>query len=510
MSTTPIEGHAKQVAAGESSVTEETAALNFPPARATGPTHELAYMVGPSAWSVSPVDQESDAAKVPEAPQGIPAWGDESSKSYIIPAVDIVGFQLALNLFNRNFDSEADIYKTDGSSIQHNLQSGWVIDKDPFATNQFLHPYQGSIYHGFARSAGLNYWEALGYDFVGSAIWEVAGETGAPSMNDQITTSFGGSFLGEALYRMSNFLLEPSGGRPGFFRGLGAAVTSPSASFNRLAFGDRFDGVFPSHDPATYSRIGIGVRRNDKLDNVGPDDNSQSDELVGDVVMDYGLPGKPNYEYTRPFDYFHFEATVASSQQTLPEDVQVRGLLVGSKYELGHDYRGVWGLYGAYDYISPEVFSVSSTSINLGTTGQWWLSKSVALQGTGLAGLGWTAAGTVGDASTGNDYHYGASPQVLGALRVIFGSVAVLDMTGRAYYLGSLQSGGNEDSETILRGKIALTARVYGHHALGLQYVASSRDARYTAGNDTYQSIGAVSIFYTYIGDTDFGAVEWR
>jgi hypothetical protein len=44
-----------------------------------------------------------------------------------------------------------------------------VADNDPFKVNQFLHPYQGSIYHGFARSAGLNYWESLGYTFAGAA-----------------------------------------------------------------------------------------------------------------------------------------------------------------------------------------------------------------------------------------------------------------------------------------------------------------------------------------------------
>ena len=36
--------------------------------------------------------------------------------------------------------------------------------------NQLGHPYQGSMYHGFARSAGFNYWESAGYTFAGSAI----------------------------------------------------------------------------------------------------------------------------------------------------------------------------------------------------------------------------------------------------------------------------------------------------------------------------------------------------
>jgi hypothetical protein len=170
----------------------------------------------------------------------------------------------------------------------------------------------------------------------------------------------------------------------------------------------------------------------------------------------------------------------------------------------------VWGLYGGYDYISPEVFSVSSTSVSLGTTGQWWWSESMALQGTLTAGVGWTAAGAIADAAVDREYHYGVSPESLAALRVIFGHTAVLDMTGHGYYIGSLSAAGHENSETILRGKIALTVRVFGNHGIGIQYVESSRDARFTDLQDTNQSIAATSLFYTYIGDTKFGAVDWR
>jgi hypothetical protein len=268
--------------------------------------------------------------------------------------------------------------------------------------------------------------------------------------------------------------------------------------------------VYPSHDPAVYTRAGVGWRHNQTATGDVSRTAVPSDEAVLDFVMDYGLPGKPTYEYTRPFDYFHFEATAVSSTNGLPEDVIIRGLLWGSSYTGGESYRGVWGLYGGYDYISPEVFSVSSTSLSLGTTGQWWWSESMALQGTALGGVGWTAAGSIADAAEDREYHYGVSPQGLLALRVIFGHAVVLDMTGRGYYLGSLAAGGREDSETILRGKIALTVRVFGNHGIGIQYVESSRDARFADLPDTEQSIAAVSLFYTYIGDTKFGAVEWR
>jgi hypothetical protein len=449
-----------------------------------------------SAWALEPQGQG-------------PVWGEGEGKSYLVPAADIVGFLFLLNMFNRHFNAE-DVYGSDWSTIDHNLHSGWIIDNDPFATNQFLHPYQGSIYHGFARSAGLNYWEALGYDFGASALWEVAGETGPPSLNDQITTSFAGSFLGEALFRMGSHVLEVGGENPGFFRRMGAVLISPSMGFNRIAYGERFDGVFPSRDPPIYTRVGVGVRRNEKQTEVGAPRPEVQDEFVADFVMDYGMPGKATYEYKRPFDYFHFEASAVSTTNSLPEDVVIRGLLVGSDYALGHSYRGIWGLYGGYDYISPEVFSVSSTSVSLGTTGQWWLSDSLAIQGTMLGGVGWTAAGTVSDAATDRSYHYGASPQGLVALRFLVSDIAVLDMTGRGYYIGGLTSGAREDSETILRAKVALTMRVYGRHAIGIQYVASTRDARFTDLPDTNQSIGAASIFYTYISDKKFGAVDWR
>ena len=80
-------------------------------------------------------------------------------------------------------------------------KSGWY-DSDPFGVNQFGHPYQGAMYHGFARSAGFDYWHSLGYAFAGSIVWEIAGERTRPSRNDQVASGVGGTFLGEALFRM--------------------------------------------------------------------------------------------------------------------------------------------------------------------------------------------------------------------------------------------------------------------------------------------------------------------
>ncbi len=446
--------------------------------------------------------------RAPGAVAPASTWGEGPARSFLVPAGDILGFQILLNQVDRQLEDGND-YDSDYDSIRLNLQTGWAIDRDPFAVNQVLHPYQGAMYHGFARSAGLNYWESLGYDFVGSAIWEVAGETVPPSLNDQITTTFGGSFLGEALFRMANAVLGSSDGRPGFGHELGAAVISPSTGFNRFAFGDRFDGVYPSNDAPIFWRAGLGLRHNERVTDLGVLAKLQDDQVVADLVVDYGLPGKPGYEYERPFDYFHFELTATSSETALPENVMVAGLLLGSDYHAG-PLRGIWGLYGTYDYITPDVFSVSSTALQFGTTSQLKFSDTVAVQGTGMAGVGWAAAGTIADAETDRSYHYGVCPQSQVGLRLIGGSRAMLDVTGRAFYLDGTGSNDRNGHELILRARVAMVLRVYGHHGLTLQYIASSREANYDDPvlSDTLQEVGSVSILYTFLGDSQFGIVD--
>ena len=73
---------------------------------------------------------------------------------------------------------------------------------------------------------------------VGSFLWETGGETTHPSINDQIASGIGGSFFGEALFRMAGLVLEGDGDKPGLLRELGATVISPPTGINRFAFGE--------------------------------------------------------------------------------------------------------------------------------------------------------------------------------------------------------------------------------------------------------------------------------
>ncbi|MEO7055488.1 MAG: DUF3943 domain-containing protein [Caldimonas sp.] len=450
------------------------------------------------------------AALAQVAPPSSPASAAAviSERSDSIPAFEIVGFDFLLNRFERSFGSDRNDYRVGLRTVRTNLGSGWGTDRDPFRTNQLGHPYQGSMYHGFARSTGHGYWESAGYAFAGSAFWEIAGERTRPSRNDQVASGIGGTFFGEALFRMSNLLLEHGGGLPRFWREVAAAAISPSSGFNRLAYGERFGGVFSSHDAAYFSRLHFGYAR-DLHTQLGSSttDVKKSEGLV-DFAIDYGLPGSKGYNYTRPFDYFNFQAAASTANGF--ESVTTRGLLVGAPYEIGESYRGVWGLYGSYDYLAPQTFRVSTTAVSLGSTAQWWLSDSLSLQGTAMAGLGYAAVGTTRGAVGERDYNYGVAPQALLSLRLTHGDKTSFDVTAREYFVSSVASGTSGGHDNIVRADASLTVRLSKQQAVSLRYLANRRDSSFDGSGSSRQSRSTVGIFYTLLGQDRFGTVDWR
>jgi uncharacterized protein DUF3943 len=461
----------------------------------------------PPATAAGAASAPTTAASAPSTGLGEPRKMPSQPIDYALPALEIIGFDFLLNRFNYHFGSPKEDYAVTIDSIRRNLRSSWDTDRDPFNINQLAHPYQGSIYHGFARSAGFGYWESAAYTFAGSAFWEIFGETTHPSRNDQIASGIGGTFLGEALFRMSNLVLEHGGGLPRVWRELAAAAIAPSASFNRLVFNDRYGAVFSSNGAAYYSRLGFGYARSVHDDTTGPD-RIPGNEAQIDFSIDYGLPGAKDYDYRRPFDQFAFQATASSANGF--ENVLTRGLLVGKAYEAGPSYRGVWGIYGSYDYIAPQTFRVSTTALSLGTTGHWWLARDWSLEGSGLAGVGYTAVGSAHGSTSDRDYNYGVTPQALLALRLTHGDRFALDVTGREYFVSKVASGTSGGHDNIARLDAALTWRLHRQHAVSVRYVGNRRDASFPGGPDLKQVRNTVAIFYTLLGQDRFGGVDWR
>ena len=452
-------------------------------------------------------DQGSAPRETGPASGKVLNWETGAATSYLIPTLEEVGFLILLNAYDRTVlenkreDNGKRTYDTNFSTVwDHLRKEDWAYDTDPFNVNQIGHPYQGATMYGIARSTGLGFWKSLAYSNAGSFMWEMAGENSRPSVNDIITTGNAGSLLGEALFRMSELVLKEDGPKPDAWHEIGAAVLSPPTAFNRWAYGERFKTKFPSYDPATFWRVRLGASL-----------SGNSDETATlDFQMSYGLPGKTGYSYQRPFDYFDFQMGGLSRASNPVSYVLLRGLLYGRDYQAGENYRGIWGLYGGYDYLSPTVFRVSTTALSLGTTGQYWMAHGVALQGTLLGGVGFGAAGKTPADINRRDYHYGVTPQMLLALRLVLGNQAALEWVTRGYYVSGTGSDNAEGSEQIIRMTAGFTVRVYRRHGVGLQFVESIRNAQYGNHPGIHQSDGTVSLVYTFLGDSHFGAVEWR
>ena len=350
--------------------------------------------------SVAGVSRAQDAPAAAQEPEPEPERGVH------LTALEIVTFDVLLSNFNRATSGSRD-YDVSIHSIEHNLRGPWVVDHDPFRINQLGHPYQGSLYHGAGRSLGLDYWQSAALTFAGSLFWEIAGEDTPPSKNDQVASGIAGSFLGEPLFRMAH-LVGDRGSVPAAWRPWLVSAISPPVGLNHQLFGERYGAVFDDHDPAYYSRLRLGGNHVTN-DNFASSHGVHTHAAQVGYAMDYGLPGKPGYSYRRPFDYFNFEAGLSSSNGV--ENLSSNGLLLGDRFAWGDSVRGIAGLYGGYEFLAPQVFRVSITSVSLGTTLQWWASRDVAIQGGLSGGVGYTAvSSTLRDAAS-TEYHYGMAPR---------------------------------------------------------------------------------------------------
>jgi hypothetical protein len=440
-------------------------------------------------------------------------------KKYLVPALELPAYLVLQSAVARILypdlmeDGKRAYFSTWETTREHFEEWNWKYDKDPFDVNQFRHPYMGATMYGLWRTAGHGFWTSLLYSNVGSFIWEMAGETGPPSTNDIITTSQAGSLLGEALFRIANVVLP---NRPGdasrLKHGLLADLISPPRGVNRRLLGNGFQTNLSDISPAYTWQIGLGSSIQ-AVSRTGADgaSNLQRDAAL-EYSVTYGLPGKPGYSYHHPLSYFDFQISALFDRNNPLQNVMLRGLLIGNKL----DARGIWGIYGSYDYISPYLFRVSSTALSLGQTRQDWIGTKVAVETSLLAGVGWGAAGTTAGIPTPSsdeairDYHYGVTPQGLAAVKFIAGDRLMLDGAARGYYVSGTGSDNERGTERIFRGNAGITLRVFHNHALGARFVASSRRAEYETIPDFKLSDQTITVAYTFLGRNRFGAIDWK
>jgi hypothetical protein len=325
-----------------------------------------------------------------------------------------------------------DYAKIGTETISDNFHKGWIIDTDGYWTNHFGHPYEGAAFYDAARSTGHGTYESFAAAFLGSLMWEHFMETQSPSVNDQVTTPFGGSVFGEVLYRLYRLVLDSGGARPSGWRRLGAFAISPVAGANELLFGDRYRGpvLLP---PSWMGEFSLGMviggsvtdeRTGARASAVGPWAN------VAAHVM-YGVPGDPDLRLRKPFDHFDFRFGTSFTESVEPTaSMLIRGLLVGDAIGSSSAPIGLWGLFTSYDVISVPVFKAAGFGVGPGVslTRRW---GSLELHGTALLELlPWAGGGSI-EKLYERDYHYGPGAKGLLDLRAMLGDRLILDVAAR-------------------------------------------------------------------------------
>lgn len=300
-----------------------------------------------------------------------------------IPAVDIVGLNVLLNLTDR-FILKLDFANTNFSTWKRTLQagwpwgSGWEWDKDRFGNNFFSHPYFGAMYFNAARSNGYNYYSSFAFALGGAYMWKMFGENGTPEREDLINTSISGAFLGEILYRLSsNILDDRTRGSNRVFREIAAGLIDPVRGFNRLLQGKSFrttNKEVYEKNPVNLSFF-IGVHRVDDQSQ-GMFGNGTNSEMIN-AQFDYGNPFETRSR--RPFDFFNLrvDADFGAGRKII-DNILGYGILFGKNMQLGNMSMLIGG-FQYNDYWDSKLFELATIGFGGGVITKLPISNAINL-----------------------------------------------------------------------------------------------------------------------------------
>ncbi len=303
--------------------------------------------------------------------QNLPIFNVKQVPDTIIPlkkkpwqaAAEVAGLNVGVWAFDR-YVLKGDYAYISLNSMKNNLKSGFYWDNDSFLTNLFGHPYQGSLYFDAARSNGMNFWESSLYTAGGSLMWEIFMENEHPSINDFISTTIGGTALGEAFYRTSDIFFDNRAtGWNRFGRELLGTIFAPGRGLTRIINGEswkrsRYSGNQSDHSD-TYFEISAGIKATELFDL----NRELIDEGLGGVIEARVKYGDLYEESEKPFDCFLISVSFnlqknqpLIGQADLMAKLWSRRIYNDSKKELH------FGVFQHFDYYSSDTLSRSNTS----------------------------------------------------------------------------------------------------------------------------------------------------
>ncbi|MFL5346393.1 MAG: DUF3943 domain-containing protein [Hyalangium sp.] len=378
-------------------------------------------------------------------------------------------------------------------SLGQTLRAGFVWDTDNFGTNQFAHPYHGSLYYNAARDNGFGYVGSSLFTFLGSVQWELLSETEPAAINDLANTSLGGIALGEILYRLSSEVLDDSTtGLDRVGHELAAAVLSPSRGFNRLVHGESWRvGSEPRQEPPFHRLLLVGQFGYLKLAN-GTAVLQGTDQLFAQIVMRYGDPVYA--EINKPFDAYSVEAQFTTKEHRLVSHSQIRGVLASTPLLSTESSRLVLGALQHFDYTNVQAYEVGGQSFSGSLLYARQLSQvdslraALHLKGVVLGGIS-----SEHSVSVGRNYDYGPGLDLQLEARYLYRGWEIATAEAGMAWLHTLN--GSKGQHLTLAGKVQVDFPIYRSLGVGMAGTLFQRNSFYRNFPNTIQNTSQLRVF---------------
>lgn len=356
-----------------------------------------------------------------------------------------------------------------------NLLNGFEWDDNHFSTNQLAHPYHGSMYFASARANGFDYWESTAFSFAGSAMWEYFGEAHNASLNDWISTGYGGVAFGEMLHRFSAMVLDNRAvGAGRVWREIGGLAINPMGEVNRLVTGEmsHVGPNLPGRDPGKFR---ASLRAGPRF--TGEHSLTNSDTTRGFVRL-RGLYGdQAAGEIHTPFDAFSFDIQLNFKDKSAVGRAQIQGVLRSWEIARGEQRAAYFAFMNYYDYIDTWAYvyggqSVGAMVLTRRGTELWTFDAGLGLNWIILGGTSSDYASYTG---RGYDYGPGVGARFFALLRRH--GYIVLGAESDAHWLRILN--GTEANHLVRESKITAGWPLLGQIGVGAEYTVYNAERNY-------------------------------
>jgi Domain of unknown function (DUF3943) len=347
-----------------------------------------------------------------------------------------------------------------------NLGAGFTWDSDDYLNNQLGHPYHGSLYFTAARANGYGFWASVPFTATGSLLWEILGETTAPSINDLVTTTLGGVVLGEISHRLSSRVRNHGGA----VRGLAAATVNPGGGAQRLLGAGADEPGSPGREGSgPLSSVAIGYLRHWNEGEAGA-------QAFVQLRVEEASPF--DERALRPFDAFALEIEVTTLDPAIVTRARASGLLARGFLRSTGGSQVVAGLFQEYDYTNAGTHETGGQSLSGGLLYRRVLGGGAELRmGGHVRGLvlGAISPDDAARAEGGSDYGPGLGSTAFASLRA--GGRDLVRLEYDSQWLWSISGAVATHRTGFARAGLRLP--LAGDFGVGADLELSSRDSRY-------------------------------